>query len=183
MGLRVCCGLCGFCVGPKAALDPALWPNLIIIKAKLDNLNFLIYKINVQPILLKCPSCTNNLAVRRLECPSCGLSLESTFELPAILRLNRPQLDFVEVFIKNRGVIRDVERELGISYPTVRAKLDEVVAAMGFQGREAAEGPQVEQDSSRRTVLTELREGRISPEDALRALRRRTPKAGSDAGG
>jgi hypothetical protein len=123
------------------------------------------------------------LVVRRLECPACALSLESTFELPAVLKLNRSQLDFVEVFIKNRGVIRDVERELGISYPTVRAKLDDVVAAMGFQSREAAEEPRLEEDSSRRALLHELREGRISPEDALGALRRRAAKEGPDAGG
>ncbi len=136
----------------------------------------------MRPIILKCPSCGGNLAVRRLECPSCALSLESAFELPAILKLSRSQLDFAEVFIKNRGVIRDVERELGISYPTVRAKLDEVVAAMGFQGRETSEGPQVQEDSSRHAVLRELRDGRISPEDALRTLRRRSAKE-PDAGG
>ncbi len=133
-------------------------------------------------MLLKCPSCDGHLAVRRLECPACALALESSFELPVILKLSQSQLDFVEVFIKNRGVIRDVERELGVSYPTVRAKLDEVVATLGFKVREAAEGQQAD-DPRRRAVLDDLREGRISPEDALRALRSRGAKEGPDTGG
>lgn len=124
----------------------------------------------MRQILLKCPSCEGNLSVRRLECPSCHLSIESEFEFPALMRLNRAQMDFVEVFIKNRGVIRDVERELGCSYPTVRAKLDEVVSAMGFAARESA-GAETERDAARHTVLDDLRAGRISPEDALRVLR------------
>ncbi len=104
------------------------------------------------------------------------MSIEAAFELPPVLRLSQAQLDFVEVFIKNRGVIRDVERELGVSYPTVRAKLNEVVAALGFQARNAAadepasEEP-ITESESRRAVLDDLRHGRISPEDALRALR------------
>ncbi len=116
--------------------------------------------------------------MRRVECPSCALSIEAAFELPAILKLSRAQLDFVEVFIKNRGVIRDVERELGVSYPTVRARLNEVVAALGFQSKDATQvestGEEPSEDNaSRRAVLDDLREGRISPEDALRALRGR----------
>src|SRR5271170_4830336 len=112
----------------------------------------------MRPMLLKCPSCSGALTVRRLECPSCALSLESSFELPPILKLSQAQLDFVEVFIKNRGVIREVERELGVSYPTVRAKLDEVVAALGFQARDSGESAPTGDETaggnaSRRAVL------------------------------
>src|SRR5579872_4918142 len=86
----------------------------------------------MRPLILKCPSCNGDLAVERLSCGSCELSIEGDFGLPALLRLNRGQLDFVEVFLKNRGIIREVERELGVSYPTVRARLDEVIEAIGF---------------------------------------------------
>jgi hypothetical protein len=125
-------------------------------------------------MLLKCPSCGGDLKVRRLECPSCTITIESTFEPPALLKLSQAQLDFAEVFIKNRGVIRDVERELGVSYPTVRAKLDEVVAALGFQARGAAEpgGESDDETEARRRILDDLRQGKISPEDALRMLRK-----------
>jgi hypothetical protein len=116
----------------------------------------------MRPIFLKCPSCDGNLVVSQLRCPSCTIAIDGEFAMPALLKLGRAQIDFVEVFLKNRGVIRDVERELGVSYPTVRARLDEVVAALGYQVRNAA--------AHRRAVLAELKAGKISPEDALAAL-------------
>lgn len=151
----------------------------------LDLINLIISAslVNVRPMPHRCPSCGEYLALRRLECPACALSIESSFELPAILKLSQAQLDFVEVFIKNRGVIRDVERELGVSYPTVRAKLDEVVVALGFKSREMADEKQQEQTDPRRAVLDDLREGRISPEDALRALRGKHAGSRRETGG
>src|SRR5579872_5834730 len=86
----------------------------------------------MRPLILKCPSCNGDLAVRKLQCHSCDITLDGDFGIPALLRLNRAQLDFVEVFLKNRGIIREVERELGVSYPTVRARLDEVLDAIGL---------------------------------------------------
>jgi hypothetical protein len=125
-------------------------------------------------MLLKCPSCQNNLTVAELDCPSCSIAIKGEFSLPALLRLAPAQLDFVEVFLKNRGVIRDVERELGISYPTVRARLDEVVAALGYQVRADDAGD--EGAARRRSVLEELRAGKISPEQARDALGASKPK-------
>ena len=126
----------------------------------------------MRPLLLKCPSCQNDLSVSELECPSCAISIHGEFSLPPILRLAPAQLDFVEVFLKNRGVIRDVERELGISYPTVRARLDEVVAALGYQVRQTTEeeGATDESSAQRRKVLEDLRAGKITPEQAREAL-------------
>src|ERR1700676_3566382 len=86
----------------------------------------------MRPLLLKCPSCEGNLTVTSLGCPECSINIDGEFALPQLLKLTRAQLDFIEVFIKNRGIIREVERELGISYPTVRARLDEVLDAIGF---------------------------------------------------
>src|SRR5437660_6174772 len=112
----------------------------------------------MRPMLLRCPSCQSNLTVAELDCPSCSIAIKGDFSLPALLRLAPAQLDFVEVFLKNRGVIRDVERELGISYPTVRARLDEVVAALGYQVRPSATGDDVPDDGAlrRRAVLEDL---------------------------
>ena len=129
----------------------------------------------MRPLILKCPSCNGDLAVERLTCGSCDISIEGDFGLPALLRLNRAQLDFVEVFLKNRGIIREVERELGVSYPTVRARLDEVIEAIGFNlasvpsAEEAARGADLN-SRERRVVLEELRSGKITPEQALNAL-------------
>jgi len=94
---------------------------------------------------------------------------------PALLKLTPAQLDFVEVFLKNRGVIRDVERELGISYPTVRGRLDEVVVALGYQVRSSANEERAPDDASarRRAILEDLKAGKISPDQALDALGRK----------
>ncbi len=134
----------------------------------------------MRPLLLKCPSCNGDLTVTKLHCHSCEIAVEGDFALPALLRLNRAQLDFVEVFLKNRGIIREVERELGVSYPTVRARLDEVIDAIGFNLASSPE-PNLDdrherrnqEDSAtrtRRALLEQLSAGKISPEDALRAL-------------
>src|SRR5262252_1851201 len=102
----------------------------------------------MRSMLLKCPSCQGNLSAAELRCPSCTIEIKGEFALPALLRLGPAQLDFVEVFLKNRGVIRDVERELGISYPTVRARLDEVCAALGYQVRPAPAEPDAADEAS-----------------------------------
>jgi len=124
-------------------------------------------------MLLKCPSCNGDLAVSKLHCHSCDIQVEGDFSLPALLRLNRAQLDFVEVFLKNRGIIREVERELGVSYPTVRARLDEVLDAIGFNLASTPNDDAPTEDAAtrnRRAVLEQLSAGTISPADAMRAL-------------
>jgi len=127
----------------------------------------------VKPIVLKCPSCDGNLTVTRLRCPSCSITLDGEFTTPTLLKLSPAQIDFVEVFVKNRGVIREVERELGVSYPTVRARLDEVIEALGFQVRNerSPDGVATEDAAARRrTVLADLKAGKITADQALAAL-------------
>ena len=126
----------------------------------------------MRPIILKCPSCDGNLTVTRLRCPDCSISIDGEFALPALLKLSGAQIDFVEVFIKNRGVIREVERELGVSYPTVRARLDEVINALGYSAKSAPEVTASGDDdgSRRRSVLADLKGGKLTPEEALAAL-------------
>src|SRR5438128_841398 len=80
----------------------------------------------------KCPVCSNTLNVTRLQCGQCGTAIEGLFGLGRLQALNREQVQFVETFLKCKGKIKDVEDELGISYPTVVARLNEVVRAMGY---------------------------------------------------
>jgi hypothetical protein len=133
----------------------------------------------MRPIILKCPSCDGNLTVARLRCPDCSISIDGEFAPPALLKLSGAQIDFVEVFIKNRGVIREVERELGVSYPTVRARLDEVITALGYSVKSAPEAaPSGDDGSRRRSVLADLKGGKLTPEEALAALNQ--PRAKDD---
>lgn len=130
----------------------------------------------MRPILLKCPSCDGNLTVTSLGCSECSITIDGEFALPQLLKLTRPQIDFIEVFIKNRGIIREVERELGVSYPTVRARLDEVIQALGYSPKPIADNEtEAAGDSSqrRRAVLADLKAGKLTPEEALAALNER----------
>ena len=123
----------------------------------------------------RCPMCEAELVVTHLRCQQCGTGLEGVFHLNKFDRLSREQLRFVDVFIKNRGVIRDVEQELKISYPTVRNRLDEVIRALGYD----AAGEPIEDDratpapdpAKRRAILDRLQAGEITAEEAVLQLR------------
>lgn len=85
--------------------------------------------------------------------------------------LNQEQREFVETFVRCRGNIKEVERELGVSYPTVRNRLDAVIMALGYTVE--AEEPDTRVDEGRRKVLESLNKGEISAEDAIKILRRK----------
>ena len=118
-------------------------------------------------VLTRCPVCGDDLRIVRLECPSCGSALQGNFTLGRLARLTREQLQFVEVFIRCRGKIKDVEWELGISYPTVVARLNEVVQAMGFEVRQE----DADLAGRRQQVLDELAAGKITAAEAAGRLR------------
>ncbi len=115
-------------------------------------------------IVSLCPVCGGDLRVIELKCPGCGTKLSGQFELPRLLALEREQMAFVETFLKCRGNIKEVERELGISYPTVRNRLEEVIRALGFQ---AEPGPRPGE------VLESLSRGELSVDEAVQLLKRR----------
>jgi hypothetical protein len=118
-------------------------------------------------VLTRCPVCGDDLRIVRLECPACGSALQGNFTLGRLARLTREQLQFVEVFIRCRGKIKDVEEELGISYPTVVARLNEVVQAMGFEVRQE----DTDLASRRQQILDELASGKLTAADAASRLR------------
>lgn len=115
-------------------------------------------------VITKCPVCSSNLIVERLKCKKCNTTIENEFELSRLNYLKADQLKFIEVFLACRGNIKDVEKELGISYPTVRAKLDEVISELGFS---LERKPQI--DSSE--VIGRLENGEITAEEAVNLLK------------
>ena len=123
-------------------------------------------------VIGKCPICTAELRVSRLECESCGTRIEGSFSLGRFHSLTTEQLDFLEAFIRARGNLRDLERELGVSYPTIRSRLDAVIRALGFQTE--IEPDREAEAEKRKEILRELAEGRIGPDDAAALLEGRS---------
>ncbi len=93
-------------------------------------------------VFATCPVCANELSVTRLRCGECGTVIEGEFGVGRFGRLTREQMQVLECFLRSRGNLRDMERELGISYPTVRARVEALVRALGFGPRDEADpGP------------------------------------------
>jgi hypothetical protein len=125
----------------------------------------------MKPSMSKCPVCSSELTVTRLRCDACDTTIEGRFSNNALPGLNEEQLDFVETFVRCEGKITRVEDELGLSYPTIRNRLQEVIRAMGYEpGKdEEEEGPEIS-DEKRRSILEELDAGKISADEAMRLL-------------
>jgi hypothetical protein len=139
-------------------------------------------------VIATCPVCASDLAVTRLRCGTCGTSLEGEFSVGRFGRLSRDQMALLESFLRSRGNLREMERELGLSYPTVRSRVDALVRALGLGEGSRAEEPDDEPDggstppaedpaTTRQDVLERLARHEITAEAAAAAIRtlRRTP--------
>jgi len=130
-------------------------------------------------VISTCPVCSSELAVTRLHCRSCGTTLEGDFSVGRFGRLNREQLALLESFLRSRGNLREMERELGISYPTVRSRVEALVRALGFGPRADAEPDEpdatpetpIDRAAARQAILVRLAAHDISAEDAAAAIR------------
>lgn len=116
-------------------------------------------------MLGKCPVCGEELHVTRLSCNNCHTTIEGSFSSCRFCKLSNEQKNFLEVFVKNRGNIKEIEKEMGISYPTVRNKLEDLIEAMGYRPKYSE--PKINQ----KEVLERLNKGEISSEEAIKLLR------------
>lgn len=123
------------------------------------------------PAPRNCPVCGGEMMITRLYCPDCDVTLEGRFTFGGLGNLTTEQLAFVETFVRCEGKITRVQKALGISYPTVRSRLEEVIVAMGYEPGEMAEEDEAD-EALRRQVLDDLAAGRITSEDAVRLLQR-----------
>jgi hypothetical protein len=126
-------------------------------------------------VIATCPVCAGELAVTRLHCGTCGTTLEGDFSVGRFGRLNREQTALLESFLRSRGNLRDMERELGISYPTVRARVEALVRALGFGPRSDVDPDEVTEvapvPKSRDAILERLARHEITAEQAASAIR------------
>ncbi len=111
---------------------------------------------------VRCPACEGPLSVKVLGCEACGTEVHGLFLPNEFALLPKEHLDFLRLFVKTRGNLKEVERLLGISYPTVRARLDALLKALGYEAEERGE--------DRLEVLEALRRGEISVEEAVARL-------------
>jgi hypothetical protein len=136
-----------------------------------------------------CPSCSGNLEIRELYCPVCDIQLRGRFnvtEHSPFSQLNDEQEAFLRLFVLSRGNLSDVERSLGVSYPTVRAKLDDLIAAVsavdqpgtqpvaesgGSAGSRSASDDRSQQPLSRTEILARVADGRLSTEEGMTLLK------------
>jgi hypothetical protein len=139
----------------------------------------------VHDVIATCPVCADELTITRLHCRSCGTALEGEFGVGRFGRLDREQMSLLESFLRSRGNLKEMERELGISYPTVRGRVDSLVRALGLSdGGDAGADDQVDDDdhdaepvptidaaAERRSILERLARKEIGAEEAATALR------------
>lgn len=130
-------------------------------------------------VISTCPVCAGELAVTRLHCRQCGTTLEGEFSVGRFGRLTKEQLLLLESFLRSRGNLRDMERELGISYPTVRGRVEALVRALGFGPRDGSDEPDddagaisaADAAAARQQILERLSRGEIGAEEAATAIR------------
>ena len=81
------------------------------------------------PVLIgQCPSCGGTLEARTLCCPQCEIVINGNFELGVLARLSPEQQQFIIEFVRASGSLKEMARQFNVSYPTVRNRLDELIA-------------------------------------------------------
>jgi hypothetical protein len=131
-------------------------------------------------VIATCPVCAGELAISRLHCATCGTTIEGEFGVGRFGRLSREQMALLESFLRSRGNLKEMERALGISYPTVRARVEALVVALGLADGETVSAPRddevpveerPEAVEARRAILQRLAEGKIDAATAAEGLR------------
>jgi hypothetical protein len=141
----------------------------------------------MNPLLTRCPVCSGELIVTRLQCPACETSLEGAFspgstrlqeafspeQLRPLLpfsRLTQEQLYFILTFVRCEGRFNRMEEELGLSYPTLRSRLDDIILALGFKPSPETGAQTAQKSADRQAVLDLLDKGEIDVDEARRRL-------------
>ncbi|MFZ5974227.1 MAG: DUF2089 domain-containing protein [Bacillota bacterium] len=113
-----------------------------------------------------CPVCGGQYEITALTCKQCKSELNGRFEGCEFCSLNESEKGFLSAFIKCRGNIKEVEKELGISYPTVRNRLDNIISRLGYEDKQAG---LVKEE--RQKIIKQLENGEISAGEAAEILK------------
>lgn len=115
----------------------------------------------------ECPVCGDHLAVTRLGCGACGSEVGGIFASCEFCAIDGKDLELLKVFLVSRGNMREVEKHLGVSYPTARQRFAQVLERLGLTGDPG--GPPT---LTREQILSEVQAGALAPEEATRLLAR-----------
>jgi len=123
----------------------------------------------MHPLPSQCPICQGEIVVTRISCRDCNTNIEGNFSSRTFSQLSPEQMDFVETFVRLEGKIKHMEKELAVSYPTIRKKLHDVIHALGYEPGGENDGSALTEEE-RQKILNDLDEGKINYEDAMKQL-------------
>lgn len=116
----------------------------------------------MKQIVCQCPVCRKTMEVRKLRCSSCDISIEGGFSIPRLARLSPQDMEFIEMFILASGSLKELEKQMNISYPTVRNRLNTIIDTLKQNT--------LEKENRRKEILDKLEQGKISAEKAADLL-------------
>ncbi len=116
-------------------------------------------------VIGKCPICAAKLEVTELHCSDCDTTVKGHFKLDKFTYLSKEEKYFIEIFVKSRGNIKEIEKDLGISYPTVKKNLENVIQSLGYG--EADHNSNL----TKKEILEKLSDGKIGSKEALELMK------------
>lgn len=139
-------------------------PKLNIIHRILDETEVRGHVPRMPRLVVRCPGCEGELVATRLSCRACKTQLEGEFEIPPLLQLSPDELTFVTAFVRSSGSLKAMAQQLGVSYPTVRNRLDDVIGRLG----------EIESsvDRRRHAILDRLEAGELDAKSAAEELKK-----------
>lgn len=114
-------------------------------------------------VIGQCPICSHDLIVKTLGCTNCHTEIKGEFILSKFNYLTKETLYFIELFIKNKGNIKKLEKEMGVSYPTIKKQLDDAIIKLGYT-------PEEEPHMTQKEILEKLSKNELSKEEAIKLL-------------
>lgn len=115
--------------------------------------------------IIKCPSCEERMVISELRCPACDLRIKKDFPPCEFCQLAEDDYEFLKIFLRAQGKITDIEKVLGISYPTIKSKIDRLLAKLKLTPVEETHDP-----------IEALADGEISVDEAVAILKQRRKK-------
>jgi hypothetical protein len=122
------------------------------------------WRLTMRKVLEHCPSCGGELEVTRMSCTECDTVIQGHYSLCRFCVLDPNQTRLLEVFVKTRGNVKEMERELEISYWTIRKQIDALIVALGL---EASQAPVVDIEARQNEILGALERGEIDGTQAI----------------